>query len=858
MSHDHASGLSRRAFLRRSATVGAAVGVGSLFPQVRGLSAALAATSTGPLRAGVGVADITPGNGGTFFGYVRPDRFANGIAVRLYARTIVLHAGDDRVALVTVDLGASLDKAAVVDRVADLGLGMDTVLLCATHTHAGPEEWTDWLEERIATSVRRAHEDLAPARAAWARGTVDGVNQCRSVEAHLANHGLDVPPGEGSPDLDPEGPDHVRDLDLRLLRVDRADGTPLTAWSVFAVHPTNFPNTNTLLSADLSGLAVRRFEATFAEGPDADGFTTATAPGAPVGILANGNQGDLISRYESHNPHSSADLMGLRLAAGMRRLWDEAGTRLDGDVAIGTRWTRMGYEGQVVDDEGHRVADQALWGLPFLGGAKNGPSPFHQDGTSEGIRRPAELADPVQGRKVVAGPAPWRNDPELQLVRVGSQLLVAVPGEATTETGRRANAAALAVAPPGVSDSVLVGLANDYVGYFTTPEEYDQQHYEGGHTVFGKYTSLLLVRTGADLVGALARGEPAPPPAAGRPSPYPPDGGAGGGVGEGADAGAIAAEPPCDVARFDVVGVKWDGGERGLDRPVDGPFVVVERRRGDGTWKAIDSDLGVAMHWTEEQGRYLATWDVARDAMPGVHRFRITAARYELVSAPFAVAPSRGLVVRGAELVDGRLVVRAQHPAPDPERHHRYRERSARGGHATVLVDGRRRVARWDRTVAGWVATIPGLAVGDTVEVPTDGLVDDAGNTSGDAVTVTVGEVAPVVWPEDMAVGGTDRDWHGHAPSEVEVSRPDGCVVPAAGDDPDGPEGPVEGAAEPTPPPAGGVAADGAPLPATGGGAGLGAVVAAVATAVRARGRPRGGVSSSAGRDARTPGSRGR
>ncbi len=37
----------------------------------------------------------------------------------------------------------------------------------------------------------------------------------------------------------------------------------------------------------------------------------------------------------------------------------------------------------------------------------------------------------------------------------------------------------------------MVGLANGYIGYLMTPEEYDQQHYEGGHTVYGKWTSLL-------------------------------------------------------------------------------------------------------------------------------------------------------------------------------------------------------------------------------------------------------------------------------------------------------------------------------------------------------------------------------
>lgn len=35
---------------------------------------------------------------------------------------------------------------------------------------------------------------------------------------------------------------------------------------------------------------------------------------------------------------------------------------------------------------------------------------------------------------------------------------------------------------------VIAGLSNSYAGYVTTPEEYMQQNYEGGFTVFGKWT----------------------------------------------------------------------------------------------------------------------------------------------------------------------------------------------------------------------------------------------------------------------------------------------------------------------------------------------------------------------------------
>ncbi len=811
MGGDHHA-LTRRGFLRAAGAAGAGATAAVLFPPATALAATLGAGTPGLLRAGASVTDITPGNGGTFFGYVRPDRTANGVAVRLFSRTLVLEVDDRRIAIVTADLGASLDKAAVVDLVSDLGYGMADVVLACTHTHAGPEEWTDWLEAQLAASIRQAHEDLAPARAAWARGEVDGVNQTRSLSAHLANHGIDNPPGGSELSEDPDGPDHPRDLNLRVLRVDRPDGTPVAAWGLFAVHPTNFPNTNTLYSADLSGFAVRRFEASFRAGADSLGATRVAGSRIPMGILANGNQGDLISLYESHNPHACADLMGIRLATRMRELWDQAGAALADAIVLDHRWTRIGFDGQEVEP-GKRVADQALWGLPFLGGAKNGPSPFYEGGT-EGQRRPEELADPVQGRKIVAGPAPWRNDPELQLVRIGDVLLVAVAGEASTEAGRRITASALEGAPAGVVDAAVVGLANDYVGYFTTPEEYNQQHYEGGHTVFGQYTTLLVMQASRDLSQAMADGAAAPPPAEGRTSPYPPQGGPGGGVGAGAEAGSIVAQPACDVPRMEVATAKWQGGAGGLDRPVGAPFVLVERQVGDA-WVPVDSDLGIAMQWSsDEDGVHAVRWEAAPDAPLGAYRFRVTAARYEVTTEPFNVVVNEDLRVLGAEAAADagttRVTFRAQHPPPEPTTHLRHRDRSPTGGTLAFTLDGASHSAGWDANEGGWVASLEGDRTGATAEVPVGGLRDGVGNRSGASTSLTLGNVAPAEWPADMAIGGTDRDWHGHTPAEVAAADRADCVA-GAPDPGDGATG--DGADEAD------VGAGGAGLPATGGGA---------------------------------------
>ena len=177
------------------------------------------------------------------------------------------------------------------------------------------------------------------------------------------------------------------------------------------------------------------------------------------------------------------------------------------------RWTRSCYCGQEVEP-GHRVSDTPFWGLAFFGGSEDGASIFHEPVSTEGRRLPEDAAHPVHGRKIIVSRGLVHEMvPEVQVVRVGDRLLLGTPGEPSVEMGRRFEAAVRPKLPAGVKEPVVVGLANDYMGYLTTPEEYEMQHYEGGHTVFGMWTSLARARR-ARGAHQLARGA-----ASRRPSP---------------------------------------------------------------------------------------------------------------------------------------------------------------------------------------------------------------------------------------------------------------------------------------------------------------------------------------------------
>ena len=75
------------------------------------------------------------------------------------------------------------------------------------------------------------------------------------------------------------------------------------------------------------------------------------------------------------------------------------------------------------------------------------------------------------------------------MVRVGDRVIGSIPGEMTVGMGERvkeAMAAARARLTP-----VISGLANEFLQYFVTPEEYDRQHYEGGSQLYGRLAANL-------------------------------------------------------------------------------------------------------------------------------------------------------------------------------------------------------------------------------------------------------------------------------------------------------------------------------------------------------------------------------
>jgi neutral ceramidase len=717
------------------------------------------------LRAGVGKADITPRTGFYLGGWTRADRVAQGQHTRLGARALVLERDGRKLALVAVDLfmvPGGLVKH-VGDALAARGFSERNLLISASHTHSGPGGFANYatlntaapsidtigdpssfirlfnpspadrqlytfLVQQIAAAIRRADRDRAPAVAGWGRERLLGLTRNRSLEAHLADHGIEREYGQGSVSQDPGGYEHTVDPAVNVLRVDklvRRRGSrkrrrvPIGGWSTFAAHGTVTKSSFRFYNQDHHGSAIAVFE---------DGVRRAgRVPRRQqvLNVFGNTDEGDQSAGLDRHGPAAS-NYVGRVEAAAMLRAWRRARRGLSRRPALDLRWTRICFCGQAVP--GGHVAESASAGLPFFTGSEEERGPLydltHQH--FEGRRNPVSVGP--QGHKLgvdgVPGDVP--DGVPLLAVRVGGGLIVSIPGEATKEVGVRVRQAVQsAVAGSAVGRVVVSGLANEYVAYFTTPEEYDRQHYEGGQTWFGRLSSVLIGQQLAELAGRLVRGRPAQPALVTDPTNgVKPDGPP---FGSGAAAGAATDQPQGLYRRLGHVRFAWRGGALGLDRPVERVFVTVQRRVRR-RWRRVTTDLGLQMLWSvDKEGGYEATWEVPLTAPVGRYRIVVTAKRYRLVSGGFRVGRSMSLRLRQVPAATGRLAVVLDYPEARRDQDLTYRPRSARGGVVRFRVGSRTVRVRRKR---GSVFSVRAPA-GVPVSVPGSGARDRHRNVAG-------------------------------------------------------------------------------------------------------------------------------
>lgn len=443
-----------------------------------------------PFQAGAAQTDITPHLGAFLTGSFTP-RPAEDVDDPLYAKAVVLDDGATRLAMVALDLIAIPSEE--VSRIRTLiaehtDIPSSNVMIGCTHTHTAPQtrrsstvprddSYVDWLVHRVADTVRLAVRRLEPARIAWGQGEQHDISFCRR---YLMTDGT-VRTNPGRPGL--AGDDKPRivkpvspiDPAVGVLTVESEDGRPLAIVAQFSLHYVGTDN-SLAISADYYGHFANVMRRHLGQ--------------ECIPLLFNGTSGQ-INNIDPLGPpretrgHAQARKVASALAGEVLKVMARIHSRTDCSLAASSVTVQLPCKR--VTEEDRTIAQKILAG--------NDPHP-DKGPFSFVVGQPIPPALRPHYAGLVSN-MPSHVDAEVQALRIGDSAWVALPGEIFVEIG-------LAIkqnAP--VSDTFVVGLANDSLGYIATDHALTQ---EGGYetwSTMGVGSEGVLVETSGRLLSQL-------------------------------------------------------------------------------------------------------------------------------------------------------------------------------------------------------------------------------------------------------------------------------------------------------------------------------------------------------------------
>lgn len=400
------------------------------------------------------------------------------------------------------------------------------------------------LADGVALAVRQAIASLEPGRVRMAAGDIalsEPVSVNRSIKAYNRNPEVSPVPIDRA--------DEAVSRRMTVLRFERENGQARGLLAVFPVHGTCVHADNQLLHPDNMGVAAQALEAHAAREGERD-FVAVFAQESAGDVSPNyrycKRRGLMIGRYD--DDFESAAWNGGILARAAAQLLESASSAPALEARLSGALHYRAVDEHAADADllpagmSRDRAGAAELGFDFALGTAEGPGPFAllpslaARALQQAIARFSADPDPRQQPKIgmfrlgngvqdrVAGRLAWRQLAKLlkadrrmsyylaamdgpatsqlpwvphvlpfQVLCIGEFAAGLVPFEPTTVAGQRLRRGLASTLGPG-SSPVVIGYANAYASYLCTPEEYDEQGYEGASTLFGR-ASLPVVAT---------------------------------------------------------------------------------------------------------------------------------------------------------------------------------------------------------------------------------------------------------------------------------------------------------------------------------------------------------------------------
>ena len=444
---------------------------------------------TAKLRAGAATSNITPPLGMAIIGGFRPFP-ATHVHDELHARCMVLESGETRIAFVVCDLLGA--HSAVFDEArrmvgAETQIPATNVFISCTHTHSAAsalgqdrmepapalDDYQRFVARRIADGVRRAENQLAPAKIGWGTGSEPREVFNRRwfmkpgpVPKNPFGETTDLVkmnPPVASKNLEkPAGP---TDPEIVVLAARTPEGQPIGMLAVYSLHYVGDVK-GADISADYYGMFCDRMQQLLGADRQSPPF---------VAMLANGTSGninniDFSKPAEKQAPYKKMRQVADNVAAATLAAYEKMEWR--DEVSLAARFEPLEVALR------HPTPEQLARAKSILANPSEGAALSLEEIYADRVKRVAE--------------SPATAPLNLQVIRVGDAIFGGVPGEVFVETG-------LAFKERAPSKpSCIISLNNGYFGYIPTPE----QHKLGGYeTWLG--TSRLEVEASTKILDRL-------------------------------------------------------------------------------------------------------------------------------------------------------------------------------------------------------------------------------------------------------------------------------------------------------------------------------------------------------------------
>ncbi|TFH01307.1 MAG: hypothetical protein E4H13_05270 [Calditrichales bacterium] len=405
------------------------------------------------IRAGVARILITPplDMNFTLGGYgARMSKPAQGVHDNIWAKAIVLTNGADKYLLVTMDILALPPdlKPVVIEKLGDKTWSLENTMFLPSHSHAS-------LDMSALNSKNVLNNPYIGVYQLELREFV--IDKLVEV---IRQAGTDLKPVKigTSRTVLPEmnrnrRGDAMVDRDLTVTRIDQENGVPLAVLINWTAHPTIMSDEDMLVSAGWPGYLQREMEDWIGQGVTC--------------MYYNGAQGDqsVIAR-SGGSRHEKAELYGRSVAIAALKL----------------------YKGVTTSDKSILAYKSLQATLPA---PKLHPDFLATGGEEYGINE-------ENGKYILQVMCPLTAD--IGALRLGDLLIVGAPGELSYQLGSKIKAA---IGTDKVKYPTIGGIANEWISYILTTEQYEAGGYESSVSFYGKELGPFIYKAMLEVSGPL-------------------------------------------------------------------------------------------------------------------------------------------------------------------------------------------------------------------------------------------------------------------------------------------------------------------------------------------------------------------